>query len=134
VPAPHADVALITRSLEIAGERLPRFERHVFARLFAMHPEFEPLFGIDCDWGVRGSMVETCIDCLLDHAAGGEMAGRMILAERLRHPGYGVPEDRFHDLFLAIRDCVREGGGADWSPDMDREWTRLLAALDAAGR
>jgi hypothetical protein len=127
-----ADAAVILDSLERATANGDPAGR-VFQRLFAMRPEFEALFVMDGDGGVRGSMVQTCFESIIDHVSGGETGRRMIAAERGRHPGYGVPDAQFNDLFTAIRDEVRDCVGGAWTPAMEREWSALLDELAVIG-
>ena len=110
-------------------------ERHgdptvkVYARLFELHPEFERLFALDRDGGVRASMLQTCIECIIGTAEQKDTARYVIEAARLHHAGYGVPEEQLDLMFVAMRDVFRGIIGADWTPAMETEWTALLAAL-----
>ena len=127
-----ADAAVILDSLEQAAGQDDPAER-IFRRLFAMRPEFEAMFVLDGDGGVRGSMVQTCFESIIDHVSGGQTGRRMIAAERSHHAAYGVPDARFNDLFVAIRDELREGLGGAWTTAMEREWGMLLGELEEAG-
>jgi hypothetical protein len=127
-----SDADLISQSLERAGERLGDPTPAIFARLFVLHPQFERLFVMDTDGSVRGSMIETAVDCILGHVEGRSSARVVLGAERERHPGYGVPDEQFGALFTVMRDVFRDGLGADWTAEMDRAWAGVLAALDPA--
>ena len=60
------DEAIITHTLELAAERCEDPAPLIYERLFDMHPELEELFVMDTDGGVRGSMVESSIEYILD--------------------------------------------------------------------
>ena len=52
----------IMLSLERFGEICADPAPLIYRRLFAQHPDFEDLFAMDTDGGVRGSMLTTCFD------------------------------------------------------------------------
>ncbi|MBI1339894.1 globin [bacterium] len=127
------DREVITRVLERLADEVGDPTELVFARLFATRPDYEALFVLDTDGGVRGSMIETCVTCILDHISGGVLARNVIAAERSHHPGYGVPEDRFDDLFIAIRDVSRDVLGDRWGHTEEEAWARLLSDFATFG-
>ena len=115
-----SDLDLILQSLEALAEREGDPAPAIYARLFADHPDLEPLFLMDTDGGVRGSMLQQSFDCLI---------------ERVNHGTYGVPDNLFDAFFTTIRDCVKAAMGTDWTAETDAAWSRLLvrtAALAAA--
>lgn len=123
------DARLIEESLEklAAGGTDPAPQ--VYATLFSRHPEFETLFGLDEDGGVRGSMLQQALDCLLYQLEGSHTAATVMSAERFAHEGYGVPPERFETFFEVIRDTFRNMLGSDWSEDTDAAWTRTILSL-----
>jgi hemoglobin-like flavoprotein len=121
------DAEIILDSLDTLATREGDPAAAVYARLFKAHPEFEQLFLMDTDGGVRGSMLQQGFECLIDAAEGGNMAAVLLSAERVNHESYGVPENLFDAFFVAIRDTVQAAMGADWSSEADAAWTRLLA-------
>jgi len=129
MPTQSADLAAVEASLTLAAERAGDPAPHVYATLFTRHPELEALFHMDVDGGVRGAMLQTGFECLLDEAAGGTMAGFIVAAERHHHDGYGVPEDLFDRFFEAIRDTIRDLVAPAWSAETEAAWARVLAAL-----
>ncbi len=120
---------IITETLEAVAEAVGDPTQQVYARLFEAHPEFEQLFIMDIDGGVRGSMLQQALDCVMDHADGGALAPVLVPAARADHEGYGVEPTDFPLFFTAMRDVFRESLGAGWTPDMDREWAALLSEL-----
>jgi len=46
------------------------------------------------------------------------------------HDAYGTPRKLFGEFFGVIADTMREVLGADWSPEIERAWRKLLAELD----
>ena len=123
---------LILSSLDTFAMREGDPAPGVYARLFAAHPEFEGLFLMDTDGGVRGSMLQQAFECLIDVAEGGRMAGVVLGAERVNHESYGVPENLFDAFFLAIRDSVKASLADDWTAETNAAWTRLLAQANQA--
>ncbi len=75
-------------------------------------------------------MLALTIEAMLDLA--GERSGRfrMIGCEVTSHDAYGTPRELFGEFFGVIAATVRELLGADWSPEIDEAWRRLLVEID----
>ncbi|MFN3608672.1 MAG: globin [Hyphomonas sp.] len=123
------DAALILDNLERLADRGVDPSGAVYAQLFSRYPEFEPLFALDRDGGVRGSMLQQALDCLIQHLEGGHVAASVMLAERGTHEGYGVPAARFESFFEVIRDTFAGLLGPDWSDAHHSAWTRTIEHL-----
>ncbi len=121
--------ALILDTLERAGETCADPAPLVYARLFALRPEFEDLFVMDSDGGVRGSMLETCFNAILGVTENNPAQRVIISSSRFAHDGYGVSAADFNLMFIAIRDTVRVLLAEAWTPEVDAAWTRLLADI-----
>ena len=119
----------IQRSFELAAERCADLTPLVYARLFREHPEAQKMFRTQGSDLVKGSMLAMAIEAMMDFA--GEQAGqfRMIACEVLSHDAYGTPRELFFAFFGIIAEVVRELLGAEWSPQMDEAWQKLLADL-----
>jgi hemoglobin-like flavoprotein len=123
-------VNLIHRSFELAAERCEDLTPLVCRRLFREHPEAEAMFRRDGSDPVKGSMLALTIDAMLDFA--GDRTGhfRMIECEVSSHDAYGTPRELFLAFFGVIADTMREILGAEWSPEMEQAWQKLLGELD----
>ncbi len=122
--------AIITNTLEQVAERCGDPKEAVFKRLYELDPKFEPLFVMDTDGGVRGSMLETSLNCMIGVAQGESETPRLLIeAARMIHDGYGLTEDEVDLMFVAMRDVFRDVMAGDWTPETDAEWTKLLAEL-----
>jgi hemoglobin-like flavoprotein len=120
----------IQHSFELAAERCEDLTPLVYRRLFREHPEAEPMFRQEANNLVKGSMLAMTIDAILDFA--GERRGnfRMIACEVISHDAYGTPRELFCEFFRVITDTLREILAADWSPEIEGAWQKLLAELD----
>ena len=125
-----APTNLIQHSLELAAERCDDLTPLVYRRLFREHPESEAMFRREAGDLVKGSMLALAIEAMLDFS--GERRGcfRMIECEVQSYDAYGTPRKLFGEFFNVIADTVREIIGADWSPEIDRAWRKLLVELD----
>ncbi|CAN5715800.1 globin [soil metagenome] len=121
---------LIEQSLELAAERCEDLTPLVYARLFADHPQMEPLFWDDRSWAIRGEMLAKVFSAILDFVGERLYAATLIQTEVITHAGYDVPPDVFAIFFSTVAATLKEVVGADWTPAMDQAWTRLLADLD----
>ncbi|HEX3114926.1 MAG TPA: globin [Bradyrhizobium sp.] len=120
----------IQRSFELAAERCEDLTPAVYRRLFREHPEAEAMFRREAGDLVKGSMLALAIDAMMDFAGDRRGSFRMIECEVQSHDAYGTPRKLFGDFFGVIADTMREILGADWSPEIEDAWRRLLAELD----
>ena len=120
----------ITASLEIAAERVGDLTGAIYARLFAAFPETEPLFIMDRDGAVRGNMLSHAFNTILDFIGERRYAHNFISSEIVTHIGYEVPPDAFASFFTIMRDEIRTACAAQWSPEMEDAWQRLLFDLE----
>jgi hemoglobin-like flavoprotein len=120
----------IQHSFELAARRCEDLTPLVYRRLFREHPEAEKMFRSEGGDLVKGSMLALTIDAILDFA--GDRTGhfRMIQCEVQSHDAYGTPRELFGKFFGVIANTMRELLGADWSPEIENAWRKLLAELD----
>jgi hemoglobin-like flavoprotein len=122
---------LITRSLELVAERGDPTPA-VYARLFAHHPQMEPLFVGDTTGSVRGNMLSEALTALIDFADRDTYGSNMMRAEIVNHENLGVPPEVFAAFYRALRDTFAELLGTAWTNDIDAAWNELLARIDSA--
>ena len=122
----------ISQSLERVAELCADPAPLVYARLFEAHPGMAALFVRDVSGAVRGHMLATAIDNLLDLTDDSPIAATLIQAERVNHENLGVPPDVFPAFFSAMADAFRDVLGAEWTPEIDAAWATLLERLAAA--
>ncbi len=125
------DGEVILGTLQLVADRHGDPADAIYRRLFAAHPELEPLFVMDRDGGVRASMVQQGFECIIDQVGPRLVAPQIIAAARMHHDGYGVPAERFDDFFVAMRDTFRDLLGRDWSLAMEASWEKLLREFAA---
>ena len=120
----------ILRSFELAAERCEDLTSLVYRRLFEKHPEAEGMFRSEGSAPVKGSMLALTIEAILDFA--GERTGhfRLIECEVSSHDAYGTPRDLFISFFGVIADTLHEIIGADWTPEIDAAWRKLLDEIE----
>jgi hemoglobin-like flavoprotein len=125
---------VIFETLEKVSDRVGDPKERIYARLFTTHPEFEELFVLDVDGGVRGSMLESCFNCITGAAEQSDLPRFHLEAARMIHDGYGIDEGQIDAMFDAIRDTFRDVLAGDWTPAMETEWSAILADLARMGR
>lgn len=129
-----AKAEFILETLERVAERAGDPKDRIYTMLFERHPDFEALFVMDVDGGVRANMLRTSIDCMIGVAEGRETPRFLLEAARMIHDGYGLSEAEVHSFFEVMRDVFREVLAADWTPAHESAWTALLAELRSAGQ
>lgn len=123
---------LITDSFELAAQRCDDLTPLVYERLFREHPAMQPLFVLDTDNSVRGSMLEWAIRAILDIAGAGDFGRNLIQSEAVNHSRNGVDPGDFPLFFQTLARTMRDVLAADWTPAIDAAWRQLLRELDAA--
>jgi hemoglobin-like flavoprotein len=120
----------IERSFELAAERCEDLTPLVYRRLFEKHPEAQAMFRSEGSEPVKGSMLALTIEAVLDFA--GQRSGhfRLIECEVSSHDAYGTPRELFVAFFAVIAETLREIVGADWSPEIDAAWRKLLDEIE----
>lgn len=103
----------------------------VYARLFAAYPELEALFVRDRDGSVRGHMFQEMINALIDLRGANVYGANLFRIERINHEQLGVKPEIYPAIFTILRDVVRDMAAQSWTADMEREWSGLLAQVDA---
>jgi hemoglobin-like flavoprotein len=120
----------IERSFEIAAERCEDLTPLVYRRLHAEYPETLTMFRTEGSELVKGSMLALTIDAILDYAGPRTGHFRMIECEISSHDAYGTPRNLFIAFFGVIAATLRELLGADWSPEIDAAWRKLLEEIE----
>jgi hemoglobin-like flavoprotein len=127
MPAP---TNLIQHSFELAAERCGDLTPPVYRRLFRQPPEAEAMFRREAGDLVKGSMLALAVDAIMDFAGDRTGSFRMIECEVQSHDAYGTPRKLFGEFFGVIADTMREILGADWSPEIEEAWRKLLCEID----
>lgn len=120
----------IERSFEIAAERCEDLTPLVYRRLHGEYPETRTMFRTEGSDLVKGSMLALTIDAILDFAGARTGNFRMIACEVSSHDAYGTPRELFVAFFAIIAATLRELAGADWSPEMETAWRKLIADVE----
>lgn len=116
----------LERAAQLAGDPF----QPVYARLFQTRPEFEPLFVLDRSGLVKGTMLQASLECIIGVAQNDEVSRQRIVAARLHHNGYGVPDSQFEDMFVVMRDVFKEILADEWTDDINAEWQKLLGMIE----
>lgn len=120
----------VAESLERFAEGVGDPAPLIYDRLFARHPETEALFLMDPGGHVRGQMLATAFEALLEAGQGGRLSG-LVGIERMNHVNIGVPPAVFDGFFALLMEAVREALGPGWTPAIEAAWRDRLAALGA---
>jgi hemoglobin-like flavoprotein len=116
----------IERSFELAAQRCEDLTPLVYRLLFEKHPEAEGMFRSEGNALVKGSMLALTIEAMLDFAGNRTGHFRLIECEVSSHDAYGTPRELFVAFFGVIAQTLREVIGAEWSPEIDEAWRKLL--------
>ncbi|MBO78708.1 MAG: hypothetical protein CMQ22_03965 [Gammaproteobacteria bacterium] len=122
----------IATSLEYLVEKLGDPQAQIYQHLYQQYPEVLPLFVLDTDGGVRGAMLQTTLETILDYATHNRLDHVSLAAWRSHHVGYEVDAELFARFFVIIRDCAKDALGCEWSLDMEIAWAELIRQVEAS--
>jgi len=124
------DSDLIMQTLEQVAEKHGDPTPKVYERLFAERPDLKDLFLLDVDGGVRGSMLQQALECLIGQAEGSDLHPMIVSNSRFVHDGYGVPAETFMTFFATVRDTFRDLMGPDWTQEHEAAWAGLVGEME----
>ncbi len=124
----------IAQSLNLVADRVGDPVPLVYQRLFEKHPELKPLFILDTDDSAKGNMLATVFDLFFDHLEEGAYATSFIESEIINHENLGVPREVFAAFFSMVMETFKDVLGGDWTADMEKTWSSLVADLATVAR
>lgn len=126
--------AIVIDTFEKVADRAGDPHDLVYTRLFERHPQFEELFLMDKDGGIRANMLTTSLNCLIGVAEGSETPRLELEAARLHHEGYGLGSSDIDVMFEVIRDVFRDVLAEDWTAAAEKSWNDVLHQISLIGR
>ena len=113
------DAGLILDTLERAVERCADPAPLIYRRLFELRPDFEALFVMDSDGGVRGSMLATCFNAILGVLEDSQSQRVIISSSRFSHGGCGLADANLSRILAILQsnglvELVRDGKYANF--------------------
>lgn len=102
-----------------------------FEKLYAADPNYQALFFLDTDEGLRRNMMRTTLEIITTYIDNAYAAENLVIGARLVHLTYEVTDD--FDLFFQItRDVIAEGCADIWSDAHATAWSAMLADFEKA--
>lgn len=102
-----------------------------FEKLYAADPNYQALFFLDTDEGLRRNMMRTTLEIITTYIDNAYAAENLVIGARLVHLTYEVTDD--FDLFFQItRDVIAEGCADIWSDAHAAAWDTMLKDFEAA--
>lgn len=122
---------LISETLELYAERCGDPYDAAFAKLYAANANYEGLFFLDTDEGLRRNMLQTTLEIIATYCDNSRSAENLVIGTRLVHLTYEIGDD--FDLFFAIiRDVMADGLGDAFTPAHAAAWDTMLKDFEAA--
>ena len=122
---------LIADTLELYAARCGDPYDAAFAKLYAANPDYEGLFFLDTDEGLRRNMMQTTLEMIATYCDNPRSAENLVIGTRLVHLTYEISDD--FDLFFAItRDVMAKGLGDAFTSAHAAAWETMLKDLEAA--
>ena len=126
-----ASKQLIEQSLEhYAAQHGDPYDA-AFQKLVAANADYEPLFFLDTDEGLRRNMMRTTLEIIATYIDDAYAAENLVTGVRLVHLTYEITDD--FDLFFQItRDVIAEGCADIWSDAHTTAWNAMLKDFEKA--
>lgn len=123
--------ALIIETLELYAARCGDPYEAAFAKLYAANADYEELFFLDTDEGLRRNMMQTTLEIITTYCDNPGAAENLIIGTRLVHLTYEISDD--FDLFFTItRDVIAEGLNDAFTHAHATAWEKMLTDFAAA--
>ncbi|MDA8539670.1 globin [Alphaproteobacteria bacterium] len=102
-----------------------------FQKLYAANANYEPLFFLDTDEGLRRNMMRTTLEIIATYIDDAYAAENLVTGARLVHLTYEINDD--FDLFFQItRDVIAEGCDDVWTDAHASAWNTMLKDFEKA--
>jgi len=102
-----------------------------FQKLYAVDPNYQALFFLDTDEGLRRNMMRTTLEIVSTYIENTYTAKNLVIGARLIHLTYKVTDD--FDLFFQItRDVIADGCADIWTEAHATAWNAMLKDFETA--
>jgi hypothetical protein len=126
-----ASKQLIEQSLTHYAEQHGDPYEAAFQKLYAANADYEALFFLDTDEGLRRNMMRTTLEIIATYIDDAYAAENLVTGARLVHLTYEIKDD--FDLFFQITcDVIAAGCAAIWSNAHAAAWDAMLKDFEAA--
>ncbi len=104
---------------EAAADTYQRLDDHL--------PHLSDLFVLDRHFFVRGSMLQSAFECIVDYAEGGVQYRLSLASTRVNHEIYDLSDDVFLSFFDVISEGLKKSLEAHWDEAVEQDWQAMLA-------
>jgi hemoglobin-like flavoprotein len=124
-------VSILRDTLALALAREEEFPARFYHRLFVSHPDIRALFHRHAPAALR-KMFAQKLTALVDHLEDPAWLERELAALATSHNGYGVTAEMYPWVGEALISTLAEACGDAWTPEADRAWRDVYAAITRA--
>ena len=122
------DKQRIESNLVVITERAPDVVGRFYTKLFARHPDLQPLFGRRSR-PAQEKMVLDAIVAVVDHMEDPNWLRGVLRPLGAKHVSYGVTEGMYPLVAEALVATLADASGEAWSEDIESAWLRALGAV-----
>jgi hemoglobin-like flavoprotein len=124
------NVTLLRTSFATVVEREPDLTHRFYDRLFALHPEAEPLFHRR-PRETQEKMLTGALVAALDHLEDAPWLAEQLGALGAKHVDYGITPEMYAWVGDALLATLADVAGPDWNDELGREWGALYGAISS---
>lgn len=122
------DPAMLRDSLEAVLAMDDTFPKRFYELLFQRHPAVEKLF-VRASPGAQRKMFAQKLTMIVDHIEDAAWMERELGKLRDSHTSYGVTDEMYPWVGEALIDTIREALGAEFTPEVERNWREAYDIL-----
>lgn len=119
---------ILRETLELTLASDDTFPVRFYERLFAAHPQVQPLFHRSTP-GAQNKLFAQKLTALVDHLDDPEWLDRELGKLARNHVSYGVTPEMYPWVGDALIATLREACGDAWTADAERAWSDAYASL-----
>lgn len=123
VPNPET-IRLLQESFDRLAAQGEVFVERFYGGLFQRFPDLRPLFPEDMT-AQRRKLLDT-LSTVIESLRAPDMVRARLRDLGHRHTGYGARVEHYPLICSCLLEAMRDVSGADWSEELEREWSRAF--------
>ena len=117
----------VTANYESLAGQIGRLTRSFYDRLFEAMPHVRPLFRLDID--LQSQHLAAALALIVRNLRDLDLLEEPLMELGAGHARVGVRPEHYPVLCRTMVQALRDGSGETWSPELEADWTELLARV-----
>ena len=117
----------VTANYEALAGHIRKLTRSFYDRLFEAMPHVRALFRLDID--LQSQHLAAALALIVRNLRDLDLLEEPLMELGAGHARVGVRPEHYPVLCRTMVQTLRDGSGGTWSPELDADWTELLARV-----